>query len=164
MSQIRHVYVKFYHIPNLNYTSINVIMCNCSWKELFINFINCQSINNQEIAGRKACRGQMGLRPSLLLSTSSDSSLQPPTLHLVPCKAALLHQIHMLATYIQCFPYKAAAPAGPPASLLLLSFWFFSFFPSTANSTAWSCKFPHSMCMNVGAFLCVTGTMQPVPF
>ena len=29
--------------------------------------------------------------------------------------------------YIQCVPYKAAAPAGPPASLLLLSFHFFSF-------------------------------------
>ena len=104
MSQIRHVYVKFDHILYLNYTSMNVIMCNCSWKELFIN---CQSISNQEVAGRKTCRGQMGLRPSLLLlSISSDSSLQPPPLHLTPCKAALFHQIHMLATYIKCVPYK----------------------------------------------------------
>ena len=62
MSKIRHVYVKFYHIPNVKYTSMNVIMYNCSWKELFIH---CQSISNQEVAGRKACRGQMGLRPSL---------------------------------------------------------------------------------------------------
>ena len=157
MSKIRLVYVKFYHIPNFSYTSMNVIMYKYSWKELFIN---CQSVSNQEVVGRKACREQMGVRPSLLLSISSDSSLEPPLLHLVRCKAALLHQIHMLATYIQCIPYKAAAPA----SLLLPSFWFFSFFPSTANSTAWSCKFPHSMCMNVGASLCVTGTMQPVPF